>query len=30
MGATLLPLMLVAAAMFFTSMTFTVRDCLHA
>jgi hypothetical protein len=30
MGATLLPLMLVAAAMFFTSMTFTVRDCLQA
>ena len=30
MGATLLPLMLVAAAMFFTSMTFTVRDCLRA
>lgn len=29
-GAILLPLMLAAAAMFFTSMTFTVRDCLRA
>lgn len=29
MGMTLLPLMLVAAAMFFTSMTFTVHDCLR-
>ena len=30
MGVTMMPLMMVAAAMFFTSMTFTVRDCLRA